>query len=72
MLTDYDADPVAALSAALRIVLDLPGATWRSLLAIAPIDAGRRLLLLDGDQSSLDELAAELNERRTLAPDVSR
>jgi hypothetical protein len=35
-------------------------------IAAAPIDAKRRQLLLDGDETTLDQLAQELNERRTL------
>jgi len=66
LLTDYDADPVAALSAALRIVLAAPDAEWADLLAAAPLDDTRRQLLIDGDEASLDQLAAELNERRDL------
>ncbi|MGZ7086367.1 MAG: hypothetical protein ACXVIH_08590 [Ilumatobacteraceae bacterium] len=66
LLGDYDADPVAALSAALRVVLDMPNDDWAELLAAAPLDAARRRLLLGGDASSLDHLAAELNERRDL------
>ncbi len=66
LLTDYDADPIGALTTALRRVLQMPDATWAELLAAAPIDAGRRQLLLSGDQASLDRLAAELNERRCL------
>ncbi len=66
LLTDYDADPVAALSAALRIVLAAPDAEWGELLAAAPLDDTRRRLLIDGDEASLDQLAAELNERRDL------
>ena len=64
LLADYDADPIGALMRALRIVLRMPDATWADLLAAAPIDAGRRQLLLSGDQASLDRLASELNERR--------
>ena len=66
LLADYDTDPVAALSAALRIVLDMPGAKWAALLAATPLDATRRRLLIESDESSLDQLAAELNERRDL------
>ena len=66
LLDDYDADPIGALTTALRRVLRMPDATWPELLAAAPIDAGRRQLLLSGDQASLDRLAAELNERRGL------
>ena len=66
MLAGYDADPVAALTNALQIALDMPAAEWSTLLAAAPFAADRRRNLLDGDQRSLDELAAELNERRQL------
>jgi len=66
LLATYDADPIGALTAALRRVLRMPDATWPELLAEAPIDAGRRQLLLSDDQASLDQLAAELNEQRRL------
>jgi hypothetical protein len=66
LLADYDGNPLAALTAALRIALDRPDATWTQLLAAAPIDASRRQRLHDADESSLDQLAAELNERRCL------
>jgi hypothetical protein len=66
LLTDYDADPIDALTRALRRVLRMPDATWPELLAAAPIDADRRQLLLSAEQASLDRLAAELNERRRL------
>ncbi len=66
LLAGYDADPIGALTTALRRVLHRPDATWAELLAEAPIDDGRRQLLLSGDQASLDRLAAELNERRRL------
>ena len=66
LLTDYDADPIGALTTALRRVLQMGDATWTELLAAAPLDAGRRRLLLSGDEASLDRLAAELNERRSL------
>ena len=65
LLADYDADPIGALTAAMRIVLDLPEATWPELLAAAPIDAARRERLLAGEESSLDQLAGELNEFRS-------
>ena len=68
LLASYDADPIAALCAALRIVLDMPDADWPALVAAAPLDAPRRELLLGGDQASLDDLAQELNERRGLEP----
>ena len=66
LLTDYDADPIAALTAAMRKVLHMPDATWAELLDAARIDAARRQLLLSADEASLDQLAAELNERRSL------
>jgi len=66
LLAAYDADPIGALTTALRRVMRMPDATWPELLAAAPIDAGRRRLLLSGDEASLDRLAAELNERRCL------
>ena len=66
LLTDYDADPIGALTQALRRVLRMPDTAWPELLAAAPIDADRRQLLLLAEQASLDQLAAELNERRCL------
>jgi hypothetical protein len=68
LLADYDTDPVAALTLALRIVLDLPGADWVTVVAAAPIDAARRRLLFDFDETTLDGLARELNERRGFDP----
>jgi hypothetical protein len=65
-LADYDSDPVAALTGALQIALDMPGAEWTALIAAAPIDAGQRQRLLVADERSLDHLARELNERRAL------
>lgn len=65
LLADYDADPIAALTSALRIVLDMPDAEWAALLAAAPLDDGRRQRLREADESTLDQLAAELNERRS-------
>ena len=66
LLAEYDADPVEALTAALRVLLDLPDADWPSLLEAAPIDADRRQRLQAAGETDLDHLAAELNERRGL------
>ena len=66
LLTDYDQDPIEALTVALRTTLAMPAATWAALLEAAPIEASRRGRLLRGDVSALDQLAAELNERRCL------
>ena len=68
LLADYDGDPIDALSAAMRIALDLPDATWPTLLEAAPIETARRDKLLAGDEPSLDQLARELNEFRSVIP----
>lgn len=68
MLAAYDDDPVAALTPALRLVLDAPAADWSTLLAEAPFSDERRAALADGDVAALDALFVELNEMRTLAP----
>lgn len=70
LLAAYDSDPIAALTTALRIVLDMPDAGWAALIAAAPVNEDRRGILLSHDESSLDQLAAELNEFRSL--DTSR
>ena len=62
----YDDDPQAALSTALAHVLNLPGASWSELIAAARFDPHRHHALLEGDRAAMDELAAELNELRTL------
>ena len=66
LLGDYDTDPIGALTAALRIVLDEPVGDWDSLLAAAKFSDTRRARLQLGEQGALDELAAELNEAREL------
>jgi len=66
LLADYDADPIATLTVALRVALATPDATWETLLERAPIGAERRERLRQGDELALDELAAELNENRCL------
>lgn len=65
----YDADPIRALSVALRAVLDEPADTaWPELLARATITDSLRAALLNGEQAALDALAADLNEFRSLPP----
>jgi hypothetical protein len=66
LLATYDDDPFAALTAALRIVLDRPDADYRTLVATGPFDDERRTRLLVGDVATLDALASELNETRRL------
>ena len=68
LFATYDADPVAALTAALRIVLDRPDVDYRTLVTTGPFDDDRRTRLLAGDVATLDTLAQELNETRTLMP----
>jgi hypothetical protein len=66
LLADYDHDPVAAVTAALRVVLEQPHADYRALVQSAPFDGVRRIRLLAADLTDLDQLARELNETRTL------
>ena len=65
LLDGYDADPVGALTVALRRVHDTEG-EWPELVAAAVGDPGRRRSLLDRDVGALDDLARELNELRGL------
>lgn len=69
LLDTFDADPVAALTTALRRVLVLPDATWTELVEATGWSDARQLAVRSGDQRALDELAQELNELRTLATD---
>ena len=66
LMNSYDINPQQALIQALRIVTGMPNASWRSLVAQASPDLEHRELLYGADQSSLDKLAQQLNERRTL------
>lgn len=66
LLDGYDADPVGALTAALRVVLQRPDHDWPALIDAAPLDADRRAHLLECRQPALDDLLRELNELRTL------
>lgn len=66
LLDQYDADPVGALTTALRVSLDRPDLEWTDLLKAAGISCARRIRLQGNDPAALDELAAELNELRTL------
>ena len=64
LLDGYDDDPITSLTNALRIVLDRPDDTWPELVARANFSETRTAALLLGEQRALDDLAAELNERR--------
>jgi len=66
LLETYDADPIGALTGALRHLLDDTSGSFPSLLAVAPLPDDRRALLLAHDVDALDALLAELNETRTL------
>ena len=66
LLQAFDHDPVGALTASLRIVLNRPDDDFDELIAQADLADERRQRLLQRQPNALDELAAELNERRTL------
>lgn len=66
LLSGYDHDPVGALTAALRIVLDRPSDDFDALITQAALADDRSRLLLARRQEALDDLAAELNERRRI------
>ncbi|MEI6495147.1 MAG: hypothetical protein WCO88_00655 [Actinomycetota bacterium] len=67
LLTSYDANPEAALTLALRVVLDAPAAEFDELITAAHFPAPRTQQLLARDTAALDQLVRELNEVRTLA-----
>lgn len=69
LLADYDADPVAALTAALRVALDEPHGEWTALVKAAGFTCARRIRLQGNDPAAMDELAAELNELRVVTSD---
>ncbi len=64
LLRDFDDSPIEALTDALRRVFDLPHADWLTLISKLP--EARRRLLLARNQPALDDLAAELNETRSV------
>jgi hypothetical protein len=66
LLREFDHDPVGALTTSLRIVLDRPDDNFDQLISHADLAGQRRQRLLERRADALDELAAELNERRTL------
>ncbi|HAP78033.1 MAG TPA: hypothetical protein DCR14_18365 [Acidimicrobiaceae bacterium] len=68
LMNRYDTEPVAALTEALRVVLDRPHDDWPALVNAAGFRCDRRILLHAADPSALDDLAAELNELRSLDP----
>ena len=66
LMNNYDDNPQQALTYALRIATGMPNASWKTLVSHASPDPDHRELLYGADQSSLDKLAQQLNERRTL------
>lgn len=66
LLTDYDADPVRALTAALGTVLGQTGLGFDALVELAGLTPTRSAALAARRPDALDELARELNEQRTL------
>jgi hypothetical protein len=62
LMNDYDADAVGALTDALRIVTGRTFAGWETLVGSLPDAAG----LLALKTTSLDRLAAEMNETRSI------
>ena len=64
LLRDFDGRPIEALTVALRHVFDAPDASWLELITQLP--EARRRLLVARNQPALDDLAAELNETRTV------
>ena len=69
LMAGYDADPVAALTGALRVALDEPDLEWTALVKAAGFSCARRIRLQGNDPAALDELAAELNELRIVVSD---
>lgn len=65
MWDGYDADPVAALTTAMQIVLERDEA-WPTLVHAAGFEPTRSAALLVGEPGALDALARDLNECRTL------
>jgi hypothetical protein len=68
LMADYDADPMAALTVALRTTLEQPELEWTALVKCAGFDCARRIRLQAGETAALDELLVELNELRQLSP----
>ena len=64
LLRDFDDHPIEALTTALRRVFDKPDGEWLTL--IAHLREDRRRLLVARNQPALDDLAAELNETRSV------
>ena len=66
LMNNYDINPHQALVRALRIVTGMPNASWKTLIDLCFTDKQQSELLQTLDQQSLDQLARQLNEQRTL------
>jgi hypothetical protein len=66
LMTDYDTDPVGALTAALQVTLDRPDLEWTALVKLAGFGCARRIRLQARETAALDELLVELNEARSV------
>ncbi len=62
LMNDFDADPVAALTHALRVVTGRDHSSWETLVRLLADSAS----LAKNEMRSLDRLAAEMNETRTV------
>jgi len=65
LMDNYDHDPVGALTAALRIVLEQPDGEWTAMVKAAGFNCAQRIRLQGHDPAALDELLTYLNELRT-------
>lgn len=65
MMSRYDTDPIGALTTALRVATGHHRATWEHLVSLLPTTVQRQLL--EADAPTLDLLAAEMNETRTVS-----
>lgn len=68
MLATYDDDPIASLTVALTLLVGRNGLHFDELVVEAGLSEARTALLMAREQQALDDLLAELNERRTLPP----
>lgn len=70
LLARYDDDPVAALTDALRTLLDQPADTFDGMVGTlreaGNVSPDRARALLDRHVDALDQLARDLNETRVL------
>jgi hypothetical protein len=66
LLDHLDDDPIGALTTALQKVLDARAAAWPVLIERLPLSTSERGRLLDQELDAMYDLAALLNEQRTI------